>query len=319
MNLGRVGLIAPGGGFKCAFQTGCLLAFKEANVPVDIAQGISGGALNIAKHFENGPEELRQIWLEVEKNGPSSVFSGGIWSTGKHVVFGDPALFSDAGLNKLLDRCLTDLEKLINNPTLVEVVVRNEVLNELEVITNHQFRGKTLEEKQNLRRAIKASASIPVIFPPQRIGDYVYSDPGEWVLDSFSECDTVFILDTNQSEEIKDADLLARLPFYKRGLQNNSFHIDRSSEMALKEFVRENGFSFFPDPAVDNSIWSGIKRIARNFAGRPSKKRIVCVHPEKHNPTLMLDSFEYKKRKDISLAIDQGYECTKKKLAILDQ
>lgn len=307
MNLGKVGGIFPGGGFKCAFQVGALLAFEELGIKLDIGQCISGGCFALLKTLEGGAKESEACWYEVECKGYHAIFGRRIQAL-THIAYGANSLFSDRGLDDLL--VMLDIDKLINSPTLIEVVVWNEKLEQLEVVTNHSFRDKPPLEKEKFRLFVKASASLPGFFPPVKIDDCFYSDGCEWVLDSFVDCDTLFIVDSSQPQIIADT---SQLTWHKRIMKRFNSLIDRCSEKELKFFAEDYGFKFFPDPESDQSLWDGIKRIARTvakkFAGQPLTKQIVVIHPTINIQTLMLDYFA---KGDIAIAIKHGYDCTKK-------
>lgn len=305
MDLGRTALILPGGGMKCAFQAGSLKAFEEERVEFVRAQGISGGALNIAKYYEGGAAALLQVWLDVEKRGPGLVFSR--WDAAKHIVKGDNALFSDYGISLLLGQL--DISKLINHPIPIEIIVFNETLEKLEIITNHQYKDCPTEEWEKFRRFVKASSSFAGLLPPEIINNQVYSDGRVWVLDNFGDCDTIFIVDPGQPQIITNnpADLANR-KWHKRLIQSSTFGYDNWAEKELQIFADHNEFQFFPEPETDATIWNGIKRIAKRLAGKPAKKRIVVIHPSANIENLRMDYFI---KGDITISKNHGYERTK--------
>ena len=312
MDLGRAGLILPGGGMKCAFQVGCLKAFEEAGVNFSRAQGISGGALNLAKYYECGALAVEQIWRKVEKKGINSIFNR--WGLPRHIFF-DSTLFSDEGIKSIL--CEFDIRKLINNQIPIEIVVFNEMLEALEVVTNHQFRDCSSEKQAELLRFIKASASFGGILPPEVINDQVYSDGRIWVLENFSDCDTIFIVDPGQPQIItnKPTDYTNQI-WYKRLIRLSTFGFDKWAEKELQAFADRCEFQFYPDPETDATVWTGIKRIARMLAGKPAKKRIAVIHPTINIASLRLDHFV---RGDITISINHGYDQTKEILEKLSK
>lgn len=312
MEFGKVGLWFSGGGFKGAFQARIMSVFREFGIKIDVGQGSSVGAMNIAKSFLGGVED---VWLkEIAVRGPHVIFVEGKFMAGVHVIRGNPAVYSDKGLIDLLDKYITDadLEKLVNCPTRIEVVVWNETLEKREVVSNHQFRDVSPAERSAFRQFIKASVSLPGFFPPVIINNQTYSDPFTWKLDSFKECDTVFMVDTNQAQVVSNT---AQLSALRRMMKRNNSLADEHAELELEIFAEQNGFKFFPDPETDESLWVGIKRIARKLVGKPTKKLIVEINPKINIPTLMLDNFRPKVKKndvsDIDIAMNHGYERAK--------
>lgn len=310
MDLGKTALILPGGGMKCAFQAGSLLAFEEAGIQFVRAQGISGGALNVARYFSSGALDTKQRWLKVEKDGIGSIFG---WVKAIKHIFQN-ALFSDEGINSILDEI--DISKLINNPVPIEVVVFNEILETLEVVTNHQFRDCPLNKQAEFRQFIKASASFGGLLTPEDINDQVYSDGRIWALKNFTDCDAIFIIDPGQPQVITNKLDYIKQVWWKRLIRLSTFGFDKWAEKELQEFADHCEFQFFPDPETDAAVWSGIKRIARILAGKPAKKRIVVIHPTINIASLRLDHFA---KGDITLSIKHGYEQTKEILEKLSK
>lgn len=314
MNIfGKTGIILPGGGLKCAFQVGSLLAFEEAGVGFDIAQGISGGALNVAKFFENGAKALKAIWLNVEKHGPGYIFRR--WDAVKHLVKGDNSLFNSDGIAALLGQL--EVTKLVNHPMPIEIVVLNETLEELELIKNHQFRDSSLEEQEKFRKFIMASASFAGLLPPQIINDQVYSDGRIWMFENFGDCDTIFIVDPGQPQiVINNSADLANRKWHKRLIQASTLGYDNWAERELELFAAKHQFQFFPEPekAVTHKVdWVGKiwQKIKGTFSGGPTKKKIIVIRPSLNIETLRMDYFI---KCDLTISMNHGYARTKEML-----
>ena len=82
VNLGRVAIIADGGGFRASYSVGFLEAIYSRGIVPVYLRGVSGGALNVSKIAETNSLEsvkrLTKIWDDVEAFGPEYIFSQGI-------------------------------------------------------------------------------------------------------------------------------------------------------------------------------------------------------------------------------------------------
>lgn len=307
MDLGRTGIIVTGGGFKCAFQVGFFQALDEYGIRAEKIQGISGGCLNAAKYLEGGSEALKQVWLAIEKRGYASLFSR--WDVFKHITWSSNAIFSDYGLNELVNQF--NMEPILNSAVNFEVVVWNEVAERNEIFNNHELKDRPLAA-ENLKRLIKASASLPGFFSPEDINGNLYSDGCEFILDTFSEMDTIFIVDPSQPQSLADADALKtlykNLRWDKRIMKRFSSLIDRCMEKEMKYFCEVNKFKVFPeDIEAQWPIFNHLKTFLSNLAGIQTK-RLIAISPTINIQTLMLDFFQ---KGDIAKAINHGYESSK--------
>lgn len=310
MDLGRIGIVVTGGGFKCAFQVGFFQALDEYGIHAEKIQGISGGCLNAAKYLEGGSAALKQVWLAIEKSGYSFLFSR--WDAITHITFASSAMFRDNGLNALVNQF--NMENILNSPVNFEVVVWNEVAERNEIVSNHDLKNQSFAE-ENFKRFIKASASLPGFFSPEDINGNLYSDGCEFILNTFSEMDTVFIIDPSQPQSLVNIDVLKNLyknlRWDKRLMKRFSSLIDRCMEKEIKYFCEVNKFKIFPeDREAQWSVFNHLKGFLSNLAGIQTK-RLIAISPAIDTPTLMLDYFQ---KGDIFRAINHGYERSKEVL-----
>ncbi len=304
MDLGRVGAIIPGGGLKCAFQVGFFEAIDEVGIKLEKVQGVSGGALNSAKYVEGGSRELKAVWLTVERNGSSWVFSNA--EKWKHLAFGGPALYGEEGLWRLLGTI--DLLKIMNSPIHLEIVVFNELTEKLEVIRNHEYNPANLEHKDLLRRFIKASASYPGFFLPEEINGQIYSDGCGIVSESLADLDTVFLVESSQPRITVNP---AKLPWKERILRKISSLIDEGYKEDIRASLSK--FQLFPDDEEDKE-WPVWRKLKEFLKGGPVSKRLILIQPSMNIDTLRINSCE---KGDISKSMKHGYESTKGMLARL--
>jgi NTE family protein len=190
MNLGKVGIIFNGGGFTGAFSVGYIKALWEYGIRPEHIQGVSVGALNAAKLLElENTKELEKIWLDIEKAKASNIFN---WKDiPGNIVRRSDSLYKNKGLLDIIQKI--NIEKIINSPIKLQIVVCNESNGEKEIFCSHDQMFK--EDPKLLKEVILASASIPGILPLVKIGDQQYSDGIYFSLESMIEtgCDTIFL------------------------------------------------------------------------------------------------------------------------------
>jgi len=310
MNLGKVGIIFNGGGFLGAFSVGYIKALWEYGIrPVHI-QGVSVGALNAAKIMDTGSsEDLEKIWLDIERAKASTVFNwkdipGNIRSS---------SLYNNRGLLDIIQKI--NLSKIIDSPTELQIVVCNESKGEKEVFSSHDPRFK--KDPGLLKQIILASASIPGILPPVKIGDQQYSDGIYFSLESMIEtgCDTIFLFLNDQfMEESKRWD--------QRLFGMRNFLYEEVISFRIKEALKEH-----PDFKLENEdldsenkflppIVKRIKNIRQQIRSVASAivsgddinfvpHRIIILNTRTPISTLHATAFEIG---DIKAAIEQGYD-----------
>lgn len=196
---GNVGVVFDGGSFGGVYQIGEAEALHERGLSGETVycQGVSVGALNAGKLIEAGFNKkgiaaLKDIWFDLESRGPSFLFHrlDPAW----RIPLKASSLFSDVGLDELVKH-LRDPQKIIDSPIVFEVAVYNLSRgNEYTMFSNRDAQFKKRPER--FVQAIKASASIPGIFPPVRIDDDFYGDGLHYSIERaiHAGCNTIFIL-----------------------------------------------------------------------------------------------------------------------------
>ena len=312
MNLGKVGFVFNGGGFTGAFSVGYIKALWEYGIKPKHIQGVSVGALNASKTIVSTPEELERVWLsDIEKAKASTVFN---WKDiPGNVMRRSSSLYNNKGLTDIIQKI--DMIKIINSPINLQIVVCNESTGEREVFSSHDPRFK--KDPGILKQIILASASIPGILPPVKIGEQQYSDGIYFSLESMIEtgCDTIFLsLNDQFTEESKRWD--ERLFGMRNFLYEEvvSFRIQE----ALKEhpdFKLENGDldgenKFLP-PIVKRikNIRQQIRSVASSIVNGDDinfvPHKLIILNTRTPISTLHATSFEIG---DIKAAIEQGYD-----------
>lgn len=207
-NKKRLALVMPGGGARGAFQVGVLKALaellpKNSRNPFPVISGTSAGAVNSivlasrAAHFRTAVAEMEQVWGHFRCH---HVYKTDNWTMAKSslhwlasIVFGGflvgtpRSLLDNAPLRKLLSSNV-DFQKIdqaINNGWLDAVAITAASYGSARSKTF--FAGTAdLKNWERTRRLglrtdltldhIMASIAVPMVFPPQRIGNDFYGD-----------------------------------------------------------------------------------------------------------------------------------------------
>lgn len=162
----KTALVLAGGGSLGAVQAGMLGALTAARQRIDFIVGASVGAIN-AGYFAADPslagaQRLEAIWRKITRNDVMPVSL----ATAMNVVRRRGYLFDNHALRVLLERHIP--YRLIEQAAIPVHIVATDVLTGKEVVLSQ---GPVVE-------AILASAAIPGIFPPIRIGERDLVDGG---------------------------------------------------------------------------------------------------------------------------------------------
>ncbi|MGZ3675350.1 MAG: patatin-like phospholipase family protein [Ktedonobacterales bacterium] len=179
---GYTAFVLSGGGARGALQVGALRALLEHGERPDVIVGTSIGAWNGAVLARNptltGVEELADIWhsvrssrvmlgLDLPPNSPSRAVALARYATmAQRMAGGQPSFYGDSGLRHFLS-------KVVGNDTFEQLALPLRV-----IATNLTHGTRTVFESGLLEPALLASAAIPGVFPPVRIGDALYVDGG---------------------------------------------------------------------------------------------------------------------------------------------
>jgi NTE family protein len=159
--------VLSGGGSLGAAQVGAMRALLEAGIRPDLLVGCSVGALNAAFLAVDPTlariEELERVWRGL---GREHVFGRGRTTTVLHAVRRDAHLYDPEALQALVRSWvpLTDL-----GDTAVP----------LQVVTTDLDRGESAWwSAGDPVDILTASACLPALFPPVRLGDSLHVDGG---------------------------------------------------------------------------------------------------------------------------------------------
>ena len=162
----KTALVLAGGGSLGAVQAGMLGALCAVSEPIDFIVGASVGAIN-AGYFAADPtlvgaRRLEAIWRAITRHDVMPL----TFSNAMNVLRRRGYFFDNKALRALLERHIP--YKLLENAAIPVHVVATDVLTGEEVVLSQ---GPVIE-------AILASAAIPGIFPPVRIGGRELVDGG---------------------------------------------------------------------------------------------------------------------------------------------
>jgi NTE family protein len=149
------GLVLSGGGTRGFAHLGAIKALEENNIKPDIISGVSAGSI-VGALYADGRDAEKALKALISKNllgflKPMIPVNGLIKMTGFEKT----------------------LKKTLNAKTFEELKTPL-IIHAVNINTNEYTRF----EKGDLVKAIKASSSIPVVFPPVIIDGYQYLDGG---------------------------------------------------------------------------------------------------------------------------------------------
>lgn len=155
-------LVLCGGGTQGAAEIGFYRALRERDIQPDFIVGTSVGAINgafIASGFSD--EELMQLWMDISQVNIYHWNYELLWKWGEAT-----SLFKPTGLRQFLrERLPVDNFNQLEIPTTV-------------VATDLQEASSVYLDEGPLLPVLMASCSLPVYFPPERIGGHQLVDGG---------------------------------------------------------------------------------------------------------------------------------------------
>lgn len=194
---GSAGLILPGGGALAAYQVGVLKAIAELvdseALPFDSISGISAGALNAtllaqgADNFLDAVSRLERIWTELCTNDvftlEYNLARGFIGKANKPHSFLNVAPLAELLQHELGDGRLVETQ--LKRGHLKGLAVTASNYSTGEATTFFQSSIESLHWHDRRRDSVRtcigvphlmASAALPLLFPPQRIGNEYFVD-----------------------------------------------------------------------------------------------------------------------------------------------
>ena len=151
----KYGLVLSGGGTRGFAHLGAIKALEENNIKPDIISGVSAGSI-VGALYADGQDAENALKALISKN---------LLGFLKPIIPVN-GLIKMTGFEKTL-------KKTLKAQTFEDLKIPL-IIHAVNINTNEY----TLFKKGSLIDAIKASSSIPVVFPPVTIGEYQYLDGG---------------------------------------------------------------------------------------------------------------------------------------------
>jgi len=174
----KYGLVLSGGGTRGFAHLGAIKALEENGIKPDIISGVSAGSI-VGALYADGQDADKALKALISKNLLGFL----------RLMFPKAGLIKMTGFERTLRKTLQAKRfEDLNIPLIVHAVNINKV-------------EYTRFDKGDLIQAIKASSSIPVIFPPVKIDGYQYLDGG--IVNNFpveplvDVCDTIIGINVN--------------------------------------------------------------------------------------------------------------------------
>lgn len=161
-----IGLVAEGGGMKCAYNAGILDAFLDENITFDYCIGASAGSGNLASYLAGQRGRNLRFFTE-HIHSPEYFGLRSLLKTGN--LFGMDYIYGE--LTKAGGEDPLDYPAFARNPARYEAVVTNALTGKPE------YFGKDLV-KQDDYRLVMASSAIPVVSRPVILNGVPYFDGG---------------------------------------------------------------------------------------------------------------------------------------------
>ncbi|MFH1653370.1 MAG: patatin-like phospholipase family protein [Pseudomonadota bacterium] len=153
----KIGLALGSGAAKGGAHIGVLRALKEAEIPIHYIAGTSIGSMIAAIFCSGQLEAFEEFVRKVDWKDFLDTF---------RLSFSKEGLFKDKKIYELLNRFIT-LDD-ISKSSIPLFIIATDLANGDEICFK---RGAAVE-------AVRASISIPGIFPPVKIGEHLYVDGG---------------------------------------------------------------------------------------------------------------------------------------------
>lgn len=166
--MGTTAFVLGGGGVLGAVEVGMLRALLEREIVPDLVLGTSVGALNgafVARDPSVGvTDRLIELWATAAETG--DVYGDKAFKTVRRAVATRTHIYSSAGLRNRLEEEFGDL-LMEDLPVRFQVCAAS-----IERAAEHWFESGSVVE------SVLASAAVPGLLPPAKVGDEHFLDGG---------------------------------------------------------------------------------------------------------------------------------------------
>ncbi|HIV17483.1 MAG TPA: patatin family protein [Candidatus Alectryocaccobium stercorigallinarum] len=164
--MSRIGLVAEGGGMKCAYSAGIMDKFLDYGIKFDYCIGVSAGSANLASLMAGQRERNLHFYVDHVKD-PDYFGVRPFLKTGNlfnlQYIYG--TLTNEDGAEAL------DFDKILENPCEYELAATNALTGKPEYFNKNQM-------IKNNYIHIMASSAIPAVSKPVLINQVPYFDGG---------------------------------------------------------------------------------------------------------------------------------------------
>ena len=164
--MSKLGLVAEGGGMKCAYSAGIMDKFLDHDIRFDYCIGVSAGAANLASLMAGQRERNLHFYVDHVKDPDyfgirPFLKNGNLFNL--QYIYG--TLTNEGGCEAL------DFDKVLENPCEYELAATNALTGKPEYFNKHQM-------IKNNYLHIMASSAIPAVSKPVFIDGVPYFDGG---------------------------------------------------------------------------------------------------------------------------------------------
>ncbi|MEK7464858.1 MAG: patatin-like phospholipase family protein [Patescibacteria group bacterium] len=219
-DLGKIGLVLPGGFLRGAFQAGALKAFHERGIRPSYIVGVSVGALNGAAFAAGKMDSLLSLY-EAATPRPSKFLYDWNLAGLLRLFFWSESVFVAGPLRRLIEKQL-GLGDLMASDIKLDIIATDFQDGTEVVFSNH---NPDHRDPKLLTEALLASAAMPVVFPPIIYRDHQLFDGGVIQENPISYairegCDTIFVILTDSQEHMRTEKLFHSIYFIARRAGN---------------------------------------------------------------------------------------------------
>ena len=240
----KTAFVLSGGGNQGVSQVGMLRALLERGIVPDVIIGTSVGALNGAvvatEPVTSQVDHLAEVWTGLTGD---RVFPGGTWRRAWNLLRRDDHIISNDGLQALIAG--TAIADTFGELAVPLRVVAADLESGLELVL----------ASGPVRPALLASAALPGIFPPVRIGNAVLVDGAVVNLVPISHAlagpiDRIFVLDV--SDPMGDRPLRSPLDVVVRAM---AISRDQRFDLELQWVPEDVELVVLPPPRDDRDFF----------------------------------------------------------------
>lgn len=162
----KTGLLAEGGGMKCAYGAGVLDVFLDEGIVFDYCAGVSAGAANLVS-YQAGQRDRNRRFYCVHAQDPRYISTGNFLRTGS--LFGLSYIYGELSCDGGADPVAYDM--LVNNPSELVFPATDAYTGKARYFTKEDL-------KRNHYEPLMATCALPVMCRPVAVGDGLYFDGG---------------------------------------------------------------------------------------------------------------------------------------------